>query len=68
MLDCACEQVYPHACVCVSAHVSASSLLADATGAINHSGGTRYWPGTRRVGGKRKGGGVNPSSRDNSQA
>lgn len=65
----ACLTVCIHMHVCVSGHVSASSLLVDATGAIYDSGGTRYWPGTRRVGEKGNGGGVNPGgSRDNPQA
>lgn len=50
----ACEQVYLHACVCLSPHVSASLLLADAAAAIYDSGGTRYRTGTRRVGEKEK--------------
>lgn len=56
--------------MCVlSPHVSASLLLADTTGAIYESNGTRYWRGMRRMGGKRKGGrGVSPGSGDNPQA
>lgn len=58
--------------VCAGPHVSASLLLADATGAIYNSGGTRYWRGEGRVGGEgrggKKGGGVKQSSRDNPQA
>lgn len=66
MFDCANKCI--GTLVYVSAHVSASLLLADATGAIYDSGGTRYWRGTRRIGKKAKRGGVYSGSGDNPQA